>query len=122
MNLEHFQPEEFFCECGECGKGFEDMDMEFLRKLDEARDFARMAFILNSSIRCELHNEAVGGRTGSAHVEGLAVDIRANSSRARYKILEALLRAGFHRIGVGETFIHVDSDETKDPEVVWLYE
>ena len=121
-SLTHFVPDEFFCPCGECGKSFEDMDFDFLLLLDKARNRADTRFNVNSSIRCEQHNEAVGGRSGSAHVMGLAVDIHCTSSRARFKILEAATKVGFHRIGVGRTFIHLDQDETKDSEVVWLYD
>ena len=36
-------------------------------------------------------------------------------------MIEAFLDAGFRRIGVGSTFIHVDSDEEKAQDVIWTY-
>jgi hypothetical protein len=36
-------------------------------------------------------------------------------------VVNALLKAGFKRIGVAKTFIHADDSETHDQEVMWLY-
>jgi hypothetical protein len=33
----------------------------------------------------------------------------------------ALIASGFTRIGIADTFIHVDNDPVKTPAVVWLY-
>jgi hypothetical protein len=36
-------------------------------------------------------------------------------------IVGSLLEAGFNRIGIADTFIHVDNDPTKPEEVMWKY-
>ena len=36
-------------------------------------------------------------------------------------MLEALIGAGFTRIGVAKTFIHVDCDMELPQEVMWMY-
>ena len=97
------------------------MDMSFLYMLDKARDIAGIPFIIESGYRCEKHNREVGGKPDSAHLYGLASDIRATTSRQRFLIVNSLLEVGFKRIGVAKTFIHVDNDSTKPQNVMWVY-
>ena len=49
------------------------------------------------------------------------MDIAITNSRRRFLLLEALLDAGFNRIGVSEDFIHVDMDPNKTPNALWTY-
>lgn len=116
--MTHFSLDEFTCKCG-CGKRL--MSFEFIAKLDIARTYANIPFIIASGYRCEQHNIDVGGKPGSAHRTGRAADISAPDSRTRFKILNALLTAGFTRIGIGNTFIHVDMDQSKPDERIWVY-
>jgi hypothetical protein len=62
----------------------------------------------------------VGGVANSSHLVGKAADIAVGSGAERYIILNALIQAGFRRIGVAKTFIHCDNDESK-PNSVWTY-
>jgi uncharacterized protein YcbK (DUF882 family) len=96
-------------------------DESFVRMLDDARHLAGMPFELTSAIRTVEHNEEVGGVPDSAHLSGQAVDILCESSRARFLILSALLEVGFTRFGVADSFVHVDVDDGKPQEVVWVY-
>jgi len=89
--------------------------------LDNARDFAGVPFILNSGIRTEHRNTEVGGSPNSAHLTGHAADIRARSSAERFAIVRALMICGARRVGVGSTFVHVDTDESKPQDLIWLY-
>lgn len=114
--IKHFKETEFACKCG-CGS--KSMDAETLTMLDVAREEAGIPFVINSGRRCEAHNRAVGGSPTSSHMKGVAVDIRAKSSTARYRIVTALLKAGFTRIGVYKTFVHADNDKTKSKGVMW---
>jgi zinc D-Ala-D-Ala carboxypeptidase len=111
--MTHFKPEEFACR--HCGKN--EMDSEFLHKLDIARELAGVPFFINSGYRCPLHNKAVGS-TSANHTSGKAADIACENSFVRTKILTALILAGFRRIGIAKSFIHVDS---MDGEALWLY-
>jgi len=97
------------------------MHQEFLDLLDDARDIAQVPFIINSGFRTEAHNRAVGGKETSSHLTGWAADIRATSSNRRYLIIAALCGVGFNRIGVADTFVHVDLDPTKSQNCLWLY-
>ncbi|MBW1996376.1 MAG: peptidase M15 [Deltaproteobacteria bacterium] len=117
MEMKHFILVEFACPC--CGKV--EMDEGFLRKLDLARDYSIVPFFITSGYRCERHNDRVGGKKNSAHLRGYAADIKVANSRARYYILEALMRVGFKRIGIGSNFIHVDDDPSLPTAVVWTY-
>ena len=115
--MKYFRKSEFSCPC--CGRN--EIDTDFTEKLDSARQLADTPFVINSGFRCEKRNKEVGGKPESSHLKGLACDIRAPVSPARYKILKALFAMGFRRIGIAKNFIHVDNDESLPQEVVWIY-
>lgn len=94
---------------------------ELVQKLDMARDYAGIPFKINSGYRTEDKNEDVGGVKDSAHIHGLAVDLVCNASGTRMKMVDALLKAKFNRIGIAKTFIHADVDKSKPQDVIWLY-
>ena len=104
----------------EIGSGSK-MNQLFLNMLDDARSIANTPFIINSGYRTIEHNSNVGGKSNSSHLRGLAADIKVNDSRTRGLILKALREAGFNRIGIAKTFLHVDFDSTKANNVTWLY-
>lgn len=117
MAKSYFKPEEFACK--HCGVS--QMNPQTVEKLNKAREIAGVPFAITSGYRCKAHNDAVGGKSEGAHVSGHAVDISATNSRPRFQIVDALLKAGFTRLGIAKTFIHVDDDPTKDPQVIWMY-
>lgn len=98
-----------------------NMHPTFLRMLNHAREIAGIPFRINSGFRTPEHNAKVGGSDTSSHLRGHAADIHATSSTYRYEILSALLQAGFTRIGIAKTFIHVDNDPIKTQKVIWTY-
>lgn len=106
----HFTPQEVM-----------NLQPELISKLEEARELAGIPFVINSGYREKGHNEEVGGTEDSAHLYGLAADIRARNSHERMKIVKAAIKAGFDRIGVAKTFVHLDIDSSKPPIVLWLY-
>jgi len=99
----------------------DNMNVNFLAKLDEAREIAEIPFIINSAYRTKEHNKKIGGKPNSSHLIGLAVDIKAIDSRTRFLVLQALISVGFNRIGIADTFIHVDLDGSKSQNVIWTY-
>ena len=127
MTLKYFTKKEFDCNCSSCktkGNTGENMDIDFLVKLDKARDIVGVSFRINSGYRCPEHNKNVGGIKTSSHtnIPCNAADISTKDSVTRFKVLQALLEVGFVRIGIGESFIHCDTDtENKSPEVCWTY-
>ena len=102
------------------GSGHQMRD-EFLEKLDLARGIAGVPFRINSGMRSYDWNRRVGGSENSSHLTGWAADISATSSNRRFLIVKALMEVGFTRIGIGDTFVHVDSDPDKVENVIWLY-
>lgn len=96
------------------------MDLDFLHRLDKAREIANTPFKITSGYRSPEHNQKVGGRVGSSHLKGLAVDILCTNSGTRSDIIFGLINAGFSRIGIAENFIHADLDKDK-PNAIWLY-
>jgi len=117
--MRHFKIKEFLCPC--CGQGVEEMSKGLLYMLDTARDIAGIPFIITSGFRCHEHNKEVGGSPASSHLEGVAADIKADTSRKRYLIVKALIQAGFNRIGIGKNFVHVDLDLDKTDSLMWTY-
>ena len=121
ITLKHFNLSEFDCPMHK-GSG-KYMDETFLIKLDNAREIAGVPFKINSGFRCEAYNKKVGGSKTSSHmnIPCNAADISTKDSLTRWTILNALLKAGFTRIGLGNGFIHVDTDKQKSQRVVWTY-
>ena len=99
------------------------MDINFVRKLDEAREIAGIPFKVNSGYRTPFHNTMVGGVESSSHIKipCCAVDIKAEDSRTRFLIISAAIQVGINRIGIGNNFIHLDADKTKSQDVTWHY-
>lgn len=97
------------------------MDEIFLHRLDDARGIAKVPFIITSGYRTKEHNDLVKGVDSSAHTKGFAVDIACRDSVTRWLIINSLILVGFNRIGIADTFIHVDSDPSKPENVIWTY-
>ena len=99
----------------------DDMQQGTLDRLDRARELAGIPFVINSAYRSVDYERSKGRSGEGAHTRGRAVDIRCSTDRNRYKIILALLTAGFCRIGVGKTYIHADDDTTRSQNVIWTY-
>lgn len=102
------------------------MDAGFLYMLDNARHIADVPFEITSGFRIEadierLEKEGYKVSKNSSHLKGVAADIACTDSITRYIIIDALLKAGFTRIGIAKTFIHVDSDLDKTQNCIWTY-
>lgn len=111
MKFKYFNQLDFINAVPSCN--IEKMDIDFLLRLDKAREIAGLPFIINSAYR-SVDWEKIRGRSGySSHCKGLAVDISCKCSYDRLIIVKALIEAGFNRIGVYDTFVHVDDDLTK---------
>ena len=119
MNLNYFTLSEF--DSPDLPNSGVNMDSQFLTKLETAREYAGIPFRITSGYRTKERNSQVTGVPDSAHTKGLASDIACSSGRERCIILKALLDAGFNRIGVANTFIHVDNDPSKPSDVIWTY-
>lgn len=99
----------------------QDMKQTTMSKFDTAREIAGIPFVINSAYRSVEHDRARGRSGKGAHPQGRAIDIRCNTDRNRFLIINALLKAGFTRIGIAKTFIHADDSQTLSPQVAWMY-
>ena len=126
MTLKYFKKSEFNCPCGSPNCKGEKMNGDFLELLDEAREIAGIKFKITSGLRCKEYNEDLlkrgykASRT-SSHLKGVAADISCKNSGDRWTIINSLLLVGFCRLGISDTFIHVDLDLEKQQNVVWTY-
>lgn len=135
--MKYFKMEEFNCpeDNPNC------MDPILLGWLNRARDVSGIPYIITSGFRTPEENTIAGGVKTSSHLTGEAVDIACPTSATRWKILRGIFFAGLpkhildqikeyeeengpvsmQRIGIGNTFIHVDTDVNKPQQVVWTY-
>lgn len=118
MESKYFTEREFTCDGLLC---FDKMNKTLIDMLDVARDLSGVPFNITSSYRTEEHNAKIGGAKNSSHLRGNAVDIACTSSQNRLIIVDALITAGFTRIGIAKTFIHCDIDDDLPQNVIFLY-
>ncbi len=117
--IKFFVPKEF--DSPDAPGSGENMKFSFVKKLDILREMCGFPLKVDSGFRTPAHNVAVGGEPGSAHLTGEAADVACLSSRTRFVILANAVRVGIKRIGIGDSFIHLDDSVTLDQQVVWLY-
>ena len=97
-----------------------NMDFDFLDKVDKIRGLCGFPFKINSGYRTKLHNEVVGGEYNSAHLRGLACDIKCTTSYERFEIVSNALKCGIKRIGIYKTFVHLDDDKSLPNRVIFI--
>ena len=124
----NFSHSEVACKCGRC-RGAAKISPDLMRRLQQMRD-AGGPIRITSGVRCRKHPES-RTRPTSSHVPndlgdiegkvGHAVDIAAVGSRRRFRLLAAAIAAGFTRIGIGKSFLHLDNDYNKSQGVIWDY-
>lgn len=119
IKAKHFKEAEFKRCTPPCS--LQDMAQRTMNRLDTARDIAGIPFVINSAYRTPEYEVAHGRKGTSSHALGCAVDIRCNSYENRLKIVDALLKAGFNRIGIGKTYVHADDSPQHKPNVMWDY-
>ena len=99
----------------------QDMDQGFMNKLDLVREYAGIPLAISSANR-PVPWELAKGRSGKGdHPQGKGVDIKCNASTTRWKIVNAAIKAGFTRIGIAKSFVHVGCGENLATCVIWTY-
>jgi len=103
----------------------EGLNEEFVAKLDRARHIAGIPFTITSGFRTPEKNQSiVGSVQDSAHLKGLAVDLRVQSSHEVSLICDAAKAVGITRriVYVDTDFqpvhVHIDVDPDKVSEVI----
>lgn len=104
------------------GSGAKFMSADFIHKLDAIRADVGFPLIITSGYRSQAYNDGLSGSVpNSSHIKGLAADISAPTEDMRFEIAKAAINQGINRIGWGNSFIHLDVDKDKTPDVVWGY-
>lgn len=101
------------------GCSSKDCASESITRLDLARHLAGVPFHINSAYRSREHDLKRGRSGNSAHTRGRAFDIRCCNNENRYRIISAAIDAGFTRIGVYPTFVHMDDDPSLPSPRIW---
>jgi len=121
-DIKHFHPSEFDSPDAP-GSGELGMEKDFVQVLDTLRSYCGFPFTITSGFRSLSHNKEVGGVENSAHTNGYAADIAIRSSSQRFAVLSAVFEVGpgIYRIGIANTFIHLDMDPSLPKSVLWTY-
>lgn len=118
----HFKIEEFDCKC--CGKN--EMQDNFIDKLDALREFCQFPLIVSSGYRCPTYNDRIS-TTGlhGPHTTGRAVDFAIAGSKAHRLLMQAFRLNGFSGIGINQKglgrFIHLDDLQNGQRPWIWTY-
>lgn len=113
---ENFFKDEFACPC--CGVA--DIDPRLVLKLQALRSALGRSLVINSGYRCQKHNDKIPHSSkNSSHIKGFAVDVACFNSPDRYELI-ALCVNLFSRIGVYSGWVHLDVDDTKPQNMMWL--
>lgn len=107
---------------------WEKVDLDSIIALDSARKISGVPFIINRNYSTPEHSVAVGGLKDDAHTENpcSAFDIKCKrpdgtwDSQKAFKIIPALIIAGFKRIGAGKNHIHADRSKVLPSGVFWI--
>lgn len=116
MALKYFKREEFDCQVS----GTNNMEIEFLEKLDQLRGACGFPFEVTSGYRHPtLHPIERKKEIPGTHAQGIAADIKITNAAHRHAIVSKALDMGFTGIGVADDFVHVDTRGTTP--VMWTY-
>lgn len=114
-----FSPEEFAKCVPSCNES--DCNPDALKRLDTLREIAGIPIRLNSAYRSPEWDKSKGRTGKGVHTRGCAFDLSCWRSDDRWRIVHAAMAAGFHRIGIADTFVHVDCDTLCTEPRIWLY-
>lgn len=118
--IKHFIPAEFDSP-DLIGSGERNMDLGFVKKIDEIRDLIARPLLITSGFRTPAHNTKIGGKPNSAHLRGLAVDLSVGTdSSLRFEIVRAAILTGFKRFEDAPAHIHLDMDASL-PQKVFVF-
>lgn len=115
-SIKYFKREEFHCKCGKYCNGYPvEPDLGMVRIADAIRERLGAPVRVNSGIRCEDHNRAVGGASGSQHLYGKAADLQKPSGVTPSRMAEIAedIMGDTGGIGIYSWGIHIDNRKTK---------
>lgn len=106
----NFKVTEFACRCKRFDCPHYAVEQKLLDALQQLRDLIGVPIHVNSGFRCPAWNKRVGGAKNSAHLRGIAADIRCEeltpAELARFaEEIPAFANGG---IGIYKSWVHVD--------------
>lgn len=113
--MKYFDISEF--DCSHTGKN--EMNPEFLERLDELRRVCSFPFIITSGYRHETHPIEEKKKKPGTHTRGIAADIAIFDGNKRRIIVQEAINLGFNGIGIAKSFVHVDIRDAFP--VIWTY-
>ena len=113
--MKYFTVDEFNCQY----TGENQMDPEFMEKVDKLREHCGFPFVITSGYRSPSHPIEAKKDVPGTHAQGIAADIKITSSAQRYSIIKGALEHGFTGLGVAGDFIHLDTRGSVP--VMWVY-
>lgn len=99
----------------------DELNSKLVDRIILAQRMCGEQFTITSAYRSQGYERSKGRKGSSSHCKGLAVDVSAVNSHLRFKIVAGCILAGFPRLGIGKTFIHIDIDETKPHPIIFHY-
>lgn len=113
---DNFKSNEFACQGKGCCSTVK-IDEKLVEYLQDIRDYFGSPVTITSGYRCEKHNKAVGGASGSRHTKGQAADIMVKGVKPVHVAAYAE-SIGVKGIGLYETeadgfFVHIDTRTNK---------
>jgi uncharacterized protein YcbK (DUF882 family) len=96
---------------------------DLVAKLTDLEKLVGQPLDITSGYRDPDHNTDVGGVPNSEHTydPAQAVDIACTNGSHRWALITNALKAGFVRLGIGKTFVHVGIATDKPQRVIWHY-
>ena len=114
----NFREDEFVCKCGKCKSvplHLKENLILLCQQLEKIRTALGKPIIINSGVRCKLHNKKVGGVANSQHLFGRAADVRVKNMHIEdlYNKIQELrkqevIKIGFIQLYKEQKFIHID--------------
>lgn len=105
----------------------EGLNEKFVAMLDKARHLAGFPFVITSGFRSPEKNQSViGSVPDSAHLTGLAVDLKVENTHEVALICDAAKAVGISRRGIylnselNPIHVHLDCDPDKVDEVMFF--
>ena len=113
---EHFNISEFHCKGASCGCTETLHDPALSAYLQQIRQHFGKPLYITSGYRCQKHNAAVGGVSGSLHMKGQAADFVISGVKP-LEIAQYAESIGVKGIGLYEAedgnFVHIDTRSVK---------
>ncbi len=91
-DIRYFTPEEFYT-----NKEIHPVDSNLVIFIDEVRHQLQEPITISSGVRSKKYNHEVGGKEGSSHTIGKAIDIKVVDANYRAKLLFYLLSESYCR-------------------------